>query len=195
MCFPRKSECMKITPTKLQGVLLLEPRRFGDARGWFCETWSQRDLSAAGLQLNFVQDNHSYSRAAGTLRGLHYQAPPHAQDKLVRCTRGAVLDVVVDVRRGSASYGQWLAERLSAENGHQILVPKGFLHGFVTLEADTELQYKCTGLYAPEADGAVRWDSLGIDWGLSQAPILSPKDAAAPAFGDWVSPFAPGDLA
>ncbi|MEZ5686298.1 MAG: dTDP-4-dehydrorhamnose 3,5-epimerase [Paracoccaceae bacterium] len=182
---------MKITPTKLQGVLLIDPRRFGDERGWFCESWSRRDLAAAGLDLDFVQDNHSFSRDAGTLRGLHFQAPPHAQDKLVRCTRGAVLDVAVDARRGAASYGQWVAERLSAENGRQLLVPKGFLHGFVTLEANTEVQYKCTAPYAPEADGAVRWDTLGIDWGLS-APILSQKDAKAPAFADWVSPFSAG---
>ncbi|MEZ5686584.1 MAG: dTDP-4-dehydrorhamnose 3,5-epimerase [Paracoccaceae bacterium] len=180
---------MEIRPTTLQGVMLLRPRRHEDARGWFCESWSAGEMAAAGLDLNFVQDNHSLSRAAGTLRGLHYQAPPHAQDKLVRCTRGAILDVAVDARRGSPDYGRWLAERLSAENGWQMLIPKGFLHGFLTLEADTEVQYKCTAPYAPEADGAVRWDCLGIDWGQGGAPILSPRDAAAPRFEDWRSPF------
>lgn len=181
---------MKIEPTDLPDVLILTPQRFGDARGWFSETWNAARMASAGLDLAFVQDNHSFSAQVGTLRGLHYQAPPRAQDKLVRCSRGAIRDVAVDVRRGSPSYGRWIAVDLTPENGRQLLVPKGFLHGFVTLLPDTEVQYKCTDVYAPDCDGAVRWDSLGIDWGLTADPVLSAKDAAAPAFADWTSPFA-----
>jgi dTDP-4-dehydrorhamnose 3,5-epimerase len=137
-----------------------------------------------------VQDNHSFSAEVGTLRGLHYQRPPRAQDKLVRCTRGAIFDVAVDFRAGSATYGKWVGVDLTAENGRQLLVPKGFLHGFVTRVADTEVQYKCTDVYAPDCDGAVRWDDpdIGIDWGVS-APVLSVKDAAAPLLRDVTSPF------
>ena len=184
---------MDIQTTTLEGVLLLTPRRFGDDRGWFSETWNRETLAAAGIDMAFVQDNHSMSAAVGTLRGLHYQAPPRAQDKLVRCTRGAIFDVAVDVRVGSPTYGHWVGYELTAQNGAQLLVPKGFLHGFVTRAPDTEVQYKCTDTYAPETDGAVRWDSCGIDWGLTGAPVLSAKDAAAPAFADWTSPFAAGD--
>jgi dTDP-4-dehydrorhamnose 3,5-epimerase len=183
---------MQIEPTDLPGVVVLTPRRHGDARGWFAETFSARAMAAAGLPVDFVQDNHSFSAAAGTLRGLHFQRPPHAQAKLVRCTRGAIRDVAVDIRRGSPTLGAWVAVELSAQNGRQLLVPEGFLHGFVTLTPDTEVQYKCTAFYAPEAEGAVRWDDpdLGIDWGLAgQAPQLSAKDAAAPAWRDLDSPF------
>lgn len=180
---------MHIDHTALPGVLILTPRRFGDARGWFTETWNAARMAEAGLDLPFVQDNHSFSAEKGTLRGLHYQSPPRAQDKLVRCTRGAIRDVAVDARLGSPSYGQWVAVDLTAENGRQLLVPKGFLHGFVTLTPDCEVQYKCTDTYAPEHDGGVRWDSVGIDWGLSAPPILSAKDTTAPAFADWQSPF------
>ena len=183
---------MEVTETALAGVLVLTPRRFGDDRGYFSETWSRRRLAEAGLDIDFVQDNHSYSEVAGTLRGLHYQAPPHAQAKLVRCAAGAVWDVAVDVRRGSPTFGRWVGVELSAENGRQLLVPVGFLHGFSTLTPDAEVLYKCSDFYAPEADGAVRWDSpaLGIDWKLGdRAPQLSAKDAAAPDFSDWDSPF------
>jgi dTDP-4-dehydrorhamnose 3,5-epimerase len=180
---------MIIEQTSLAGVIALTPRRFTDDRGWFCETWNRRDLAGAGITCDFVQDNHSCSAAPGTLSGLHYQRPPQAQAKLVRCTRGVVFDVAVDVRVGSDSYGQWLGVELSAENGRQLFIPAGFLHGFVTREPDTEVQYKCSAYYAPDCDGAVRWDSCGIDWGLAQAPVLSAKDAAAPAFDGWQSPF------
>ena len=180
---------MQIEPTRLSDVLILTPQRFGDARGWFTETWNASKMAAAGLGLAFLQDNHSFSATAGTLRGLHYQSPPRAQDKLVRCTRGAIRDVAVDGRRGSPTYGQWVAVDLTAENGRQLLVPKGFLHGFVTLTPDTEVQYKCTDLYAPECDGSVHWDSVGIDWGLETDPVMSGKDQAAIAFADWQSPF------
>lgn len=146
-----------------------------------------------GLQIDFVQDNHSLSRDVATIRGLHFQAPPHAQGKLVRCGRGTLFDVAVDVRKGSPTYGQWLGEELSFDNGKQLWIPAGFLHGFVTREPDTEIIYKCTDHYAPECDGAVRWDSCGIDWGIdwdtAGAPVLSEKDAAAPALAEFVSPF------
>lgn len=180
---------MDINPTAIPDVLVIAPQRFVDARGWFSETWNAARFKAAGVELNFVQDNHSTSADVATLRGMHYQAPPRSQDKLVRCTRGAILDVVFDARNGSPSYGEWVAQELTAENGKQLLVPKGFLHGFVTLVADSEVQYKVTDFYDAECDGSVRWDSLGIDWGLSTSPILSTKDALAPIFEDWVSPF------
>ncbi len=177
-----------IAYTSLPDVVEVLPRRFEDARGWFSETWSRQALAKNGIDLDFVQDNHSFSADAGTLRGLHYQSPPFAQDKLVRCTRGAIFDVAVDVRKGSPNFGQWVGVELTAENGKQLFVPRGFLHGFITREPNTEVQYKVTEIYAPEHDGAVRWDSLGIDWG-KDAPQLSNKDAVAPAFEDWDSPF------
>ncbi len=181
---------MQIDQTTLTDVLILTPRRFGDARGWFAETWNAARMAEAGLDLPWVQDNHSFSAAKGTLRGLHFQSPPRAQDKLVRCSRGAILDVAVDIRTGSPNYAQWVGVELSAENGRQLLVPKGFLHGFVTLTDDAEVQYKCTDLYSPENDGAVRWDdpAIGIDWGTT-APILSDKDAKAPLLTTIGSPF------
>jgi len=181
---------MQIEPTQLPEVFLLTPSRFGDARGWFSETWNAARMAEAGLDLPWVQDNHSFSAAKGTLRGLHYQSPPKAQDKLVRCTRGAILDVAVDFRAGSPRFAKWVAVELSARNGSQLLVPKGFLHGFVTLTEDTEVQYKCTDFYSPEHDGAVRWDDprIGIDWDAA-APILSDKDARAPLLADVQSPF------
>ena len=180
---------MQIENTALPEVMLITPRRFGDARGWFCETWNKAALADAGLALpDFVQDNHSYSGPRHTLRGLHFQRPPHAQAKLVRCSRGVILDVAVDARRSSRRYGQWASAELSAENGAQLYVPAGFLHGFLTLTPDCEVQYKCSDRYAPECDGAVRWDSLGIDWG-TDAPLLSEKDAGAVAFADFDSPF------
>lgn len=179
--------------TILDGVVVITPRRFGDDRGWFSETWNAKAMAEAGIDCTFVQDNHSFSAAKGTLRGLHYQRAPHAQDKLVRATRGVILDVAVDVRLGSPTFGQHVAVELSAENGKQLFIPKGFLHGFVTLTADCEVQYKCTDFYAPDCDGSVAWDSLGIDWGVS-APVLSAKDLAAPAFADWQSPFKMGEM-
>lgn len=187
---------MNIEKTDLDGVLVLTPRRFGDERGWFTESWNAPRMAEAGLDLAFVQDNHSFSARRGTLRGLHYQSPPRAQDKLVRCTRGSILDVAVDFRRGSPSFGKWIGVELTEANGKQLLVPKGFLHGFVTLTENAEVQYKCTDVYAPDCDGAVRWDdpTLGIDWGLCGAlppegPQLSAKDAVAPLLADVISPF------
>ncbi len=180
---------MHIEETHLPGVLILTPKRFGDTRGFFSESWNRRTLADRGIELDFVQDNHSISDTPGTLRGLHFQSPPHAQDKLVRCGRGRLFDAVVDIRKGSPTYGQWTGVELSAENGRQILVPRGFLHGFVTREPGTEICYKCTDYYAPDCDGAVRWDSCGIDWGQGGDPILSDKDAAAPALTEFESPF------
>ena len=188
---------MKVTETKLPGVLLLEPRRFGDERGFFAESWNRKTFLDLGLDIDFVQDNHSVSAAVGTVRGLHFQAPPHAQDKLVRCGRGRFVDVAVDARKGSPTYGQWVACELSFENGLQLLVPKGFLHGFVTRAPDTEIIYKCSDYYAPACDGAVRYDDpdLGIDWGLDGAPVLSEKDANAQSFAAFDSPFTYGETA
>jgi dTDP-4-dehydrorhamnose 3,5-epimerase len=180
---------MKIEPTDLPGVLILTPARHGDARGFFSESWNRARLAEAGIEIEFVQDNHSLSQARGTLRGLHYQAPPQPQAKLVRCGRGALYDVAVDIRRGSPSYGRWVGVELSFDNGRQLLIPEGFLHGFVTLEDDTEVVYKCSDYYAPACDGAVRWDTCGIDWPLDGAPVLSARDAAAPALADFETPF------
>ena len=180
---------MQIDKTELPDVLVLTPRRFGDARGFFSESWNRRTLAEAGFEAEFVQDNHSLSAKAGTLRGLHFQAPPHAQGKLVRCGRGRLFDVAVDIRTGSPTYGRWVGVELSFENGRQLWVPEGFLHGFLTLQDDTEIVYKCTDHYSPEADGAVRWDSCGIDWPFDGTPILSDKDAAAPPLSEFRSPF------
>ncbi len=180
---------MIVRETDLAGVVILEPARHGDDRGFFSESWNRKRMEAAGLDYDFVQDNHSLSAAAGTLRGLHYQAPPHAQAKLVRCARGAMFDVAVDIRKGSPTYGQWTGVELSFENGLQLLVPEGFLHGFVTREPDTEVIYKVTDYYAPDCDGAVLWDSCGIDWAIEGTPALSAKDAAAIPFDAFDSPF------
>ena len=182
---------LDIQPTALPGVLILTPRRLGDARGFFSESWNAKRMAEHGLHFDFVQDNHSLSAQVGTVRGLHFQSPPHAQDKLVRCGRGRLFDVAVDIRKGSPTYGQWVGEELSFENGRQLLVPAGFLHGFVTREPDTEICYKCTDYYAPECDGAVRWDDpdIGIDWRLTGEAVLSDKDAAAPLLADFDSPF------
>ena len=182
---------MLVEETALDGVLILTPKRFGDARGFFSESWNRKTLADKGINLDFVQDNHSLSAAVNTVRGLHLQAPPHAQDKLVRCGQGRLFDVAVDIRKGSPTYGAWVGVELSAENGKQLLVPKGFLHGFATREPDTEVLYKCTDYYAPDCDGAVRFDDpgIGIDWGLSGEAVLSGKDAVAPLLADFDSPF------
>lgn len=180
---------LEISDTAIPEVKLLKPRRFMDSRGFFVETWNSRRMAQNGMDLTFVQDNLSLSKETGTVRGLHYQAPPHAQGKLVGCQSGAILDVAVDVRRGSPTYGKWVAADLSFENGCLLWIPVGFLHGFVTRAPDTVVVYKCTGFYEPKADGNVRWDSCGIDWQLNADPVLSDKDMIAPALADWVSPF------
>jgi len=189
---------MQIEKTALEGVLVLTPRRFGDHRGFFAESWNRRTLAQHGIEYEFVQDNHSLSREVNTVRGLHFQAPPHAQAKLVRCGRGALFDVAVDIRRNSPGYGRWIGVELTAENGRQLLIPEGFLHGFVTRSPDTEIIYKCTDYYAPDCDGAVRFDDpeIGIDWGIDpDTAILSEKDAAAPQLRDFETPFIYGKTA
>ena len=172
-------------------VQIIEPRRHGDARGWFVETYNRDTIAALGITCTFVQDNHSLSRPAFTLRGLHFQAPPRAQDKLVRCVRGRIFDVAVDVRRGSPTWGRWVGAELSADNGHQLFIPVGFAHGFLTLEPDCEVVYKCSDTYAPDADGGIAWDSVGIAWPLppGNVPELSAKDRRQPALDDFDSPF------
>ncbi len=177
--------------TTLPGVLLITPRRFGDHRGFFAETYSRRQYREIGIDLDFVQDNHSLSAETGTVRGLHFQAPPHAQAKLVRCGRGAIFDVAVDIRQGSPTYGQWVGYELSAENGAQLFIPAGFAHGFVTLRPESEIVYKCSDYYAPKTEGALLWNdpALGIDWPLTGEATLSEKDASAPRLAALESPF------
>lgn len=172
---------MQVIKTELEGVLILEPKVFGDARGWFMESWSARKFEAAGLNYNFVQDNQSYSAQRGTLRGLHYQTAPFAQSKLVRCTRGKLLDLAVDIREGSETFAKWVAVELTADNKRQLMIPRGFAHGFITLTDDVEIQYKADNFYAPECDGNIRWDDaeIGIDWPFAPT-ILADKDAKAP---------------
>ena len=178
-----------IEETKLDGVVEITPRRFSDNRGHFSETYNVDTLAKFGVTTQFVQDNQSYSRDLGTVRGLHFQAPPSAQAKLVRCGQGRLFDVAVDIRKGSPTYGQWTGVELTFENGKQLLVPDGFLHGFITREPDTEVIYKVTDYYAPECDGAVHWDSCGIDWEFAGTPALSAKDEAAMRLEDFDSPF------
>ncbi|WP_339536283.1 dTDP-4-dehydrorhamnose 3,5-epimerase, partial [Pseudomonas hunanensis] len=163
----------------------------GDARGWFTEVYSVPAFAALGIDCTFVQDNHSLSASAFTLRGLHFQMPPRGQDKLVRCIRGRIFDVAVDVRKGSPTYGQWVGAELSAENGHQLFIPIGFAHGFMTLEPNCEVTYKCSDTYAPDQDGGVRWESIGIDWSIPKCviPNLSAKDQIQPILVDFDSPF------
>lgn len=182
---------MIVTKTTLPGVIHFLPRRFGDHRGFFAETYSRQTYASHGVEVEFVQDNHSLSAEVGTVRGLHFQAPPHAQGKLVRCGRGAIFDVAVDIRKGSPAYGNWVGFELSAENGAQLYVPAGFAQGFMTLLPESEIVYKCTDYYAPEAEGAVRWDdpAIGIEWPLEVTPVLSAKDAVAPLLADIESPF------
>jgi dTDP-4-dehydrorhamnose 3,5-epimerase len=158
--------------------LRIEPRKFSDHRGFFSETFRESSLAEAGFRKPFVQDNHSLSPTVGTLRGLHFQTPPHAQAKLIRVLHGRILDVVVDIRCDSPTFGQHLKIELSAENGHQLLVPEGFAHGCLTLEPNTEVIYKVTDYYAPECDSGILWNDpdLAIDWGLPCEPVLSEKD-------------------
>ncbi|QDG74937.1 dTDP-4-dehydrorhamnose 3,5-epimerase [Labrenzia sp. PHM005] len=175
-------------------VILVHPRRFGDDRGWFTECYNKQKFEPLGIDCEFVQDNHSLSVPAGTLRGLHFQTPPFAQDKLVRCIRGKIFDVAVDIRKGSPTYGEWVGVELSAENGDQLLVPAGYAHGFVTLEDNTEVTYKVSNYYAPDNDAGLMWNDkdIGIDWPLAGGaePVLSGKDTKHPALAEFDSPFA-----
>lgn len=181
---------MKFTKTDLEGVLIVEPAVFGDHRGFFMESWSRREFEKEGLYYDFVQDNHSSSAVKGTLRGIHFQRGDKAQAKLVRCVKGAVLDVAVDLRPASPTYKKWVAVELSAENKKQLLIPRGFGHGFVTLTDDVEFLYKADNYYAPEADGGIHWNDpeIGVDWGVEH-PILSQKDENAPLLKDAVTGF------
>ncbi len=174
-------------------VKLIRPKRHGDERGWFTETYNRDTFAGLGIECTFVQDNHSLSVPAFTLRGLHFQSPPAGQDKLVRCLRGRIFDVAVDIRRGSPTYGKWVATELTAQNGNQLFIPIGFAHGFLTLEPDCEVAYKCSHLYAPAQDGGLRWDdpTIGIEWPLppGMEPELSAKDKVQPSLADFSSPF------
>lgn len=176
---------MNVIETKLPGVVIVEPQVFGDHRGWFMESWSKKTMEAHGLNCDFVQDNQSYTARKGTLRGIHFQQYPMAQTKLVRVTRGAVMDVAVDLRKDSPTYRQWVAVELSAENRKQLLIPQGFGHAFLTLTDDVEFVYKCDNFYSKEHDRNIRFDDpeLGVEWGIAE-PILSEKDAAAPFLKD-----------
>lgn len=176
---------MKVVETSLLDVYILEPQVFGDTRGWFMESWSVRKLEEAGLYYNFVQDNHSFSAQKGTLRGLHLQKGEAAQAKLVRCGRGSVLDVAVDLRKGSPTYKKWAAVELSAENKKQLLIPRGFAHAFLTLTNDVEFLYKADNCYCLEAERNIIWndEEINVAWGVEN-PILSEKDAKAPKLHD-----------
>lgn len=174
-------------------LIHIKPERHIDDRGYFEEFYSRRRYAELGIADEFVQENHSLSRNVGTVRGLHFQFPPYAQGKLVRCGRGSIFDVAVDIRLGSPTFGQWKGFELTSENSHQLYVPVGFAHGFVTLEPDSEVIYKCTEYYAPQAEGALHWNSCGIQWPLSVNPSLSDKDANAPGLSEFYSPFIFGE--
>jgi dTDP-4-dehydrorhamnose 3,5-epimerase len=183
---------MDVRPTKLPGVLVLKPRRFVDMRGYFVEAYTERAFRDAGITATFVQDNQSFSLRRGTIRGLHFQTPPAAQAKLVRVIRGSAYDVAVDLRLGSPTHGQWVAERISAEGGEQMYVPQGFAHGFCTLEADTEVVYKVDAYYLPAHDCGIIWNdpTLNIPWPVApEAAILSDKDRKLGTFAAFASPF------
>lgn len=187
---------MEFRQTEIAGVVEIVPRRFGDDRGWFSEVYRESAFVDAGIDVDWVQDNQSMSVQAGTVRGLHLQVPPLAQAKLVRVLFGAIFDVAVDVRRGAPTYGRWVARVLSADAGHQLLVPTGFAHGFMTLEANTQVHYKVSAPYSKEHERAIRWDdpAIGIDWpDTGRAPTLSGKDNDAPPMADFASPFRYGE--
>lgn len=186
---------MKITKTKLNGVMLIEPKIFGDHRGWFTETYNEENFKKAGIDTVFIQDNHSFSATKGTLRGLHYQKDPKAQTKLVRCTKGSIFDVAIDIRKESPTYGEWYGVELSEENKKQLLVPKGFAHGFMTLTDDVEVQYKVDELYSPENDRGIIWNDpeIGIEWPMDIKPVLSAKDENAPLLKDAENNFVSGE--
>ena len=181
---------MKAIETGIEGLVVIEPDCHGDHRGWFMETYSKPKFEALGITCEFVQDNQSYSAQKGTLRGLHFQKNPMAQSKLLRCTRGKILDVAVDIRKDSPTYKKWYAVELSAENKKQFFMPRGMAHGFVTLTDDVEVQYKVDAVYAPDCDRSIRFDDpeIGVDWGVTE-PILSEKDLNAPLLKDSDADF------
>ena len=181
---------MNFIKTEIEGLIIVEPKVFGDHRGFFMESWSERAFAEAGLHYTFVQDNHSSSTVKGTLRGIHFQRGDKAQAKLVRCVRGRVLDVAVDLRPGSPTYKKWVAVELSEENKRMVMIPRGFGHGFVTLTDNVEFLYKADNPYAPESEGGIRWNDpeLNIDWGV-ETPVLSDKDKANPFLKDAVTNY------
>jgi dTDP-4-dehydrorhamnose 3,5-epimerase len=184
---------LEVKPLELEGVTLFRPKKFVDVRGYFIETFNARTYAEAGVNSAFIQDNQSLSRKAGTIRGLHFQCPPAAQAKLVRVLRGSVFDVVVDLRYASRSYGRWCSATLTGEGGEQLFVPRGFAHGFCTLEPDSEVAYKVDSFYAPSYDAGLRWDDpdLAIPWPVRPADaVVSERDACLPFFKPFVSPFA-----
>lgn len=176
---------MKVIETEIKDLYMIEPQVFGDSRGWFMESWSQKKMEEAGLFYNFVQDSHSFSEKKGTLRGLHFQKGSSSQAKLVRCVRGAVLDVAVDLRKNSKTYKKWVGCILSEENKKQFLIPRGFAHGFLTLTDNVEFVYKADNYYDPQADRNIIWndEEINIDWGIEN-PILSEKDKKAPKLSE-----------
>lgn len=174
-------------------LILVTPDRFQDHRGFFSELYNRQRFQEYHIFEDFVQDNHSLSHLAGTLRGLHFQYPPFAQAKLVRCGKGSIFDVVVDLRVGSPNYGKWSGFELSASNGVQLFIPVGFAHGFLTLEPDSEIVYKCSNYYSPEHEGSILWSSCEIEWPYFGEPIISEKDRCATRFDDFISPFLFGD--
>lgn len=186
---------MQITETFIQGLKVVEPKVFGDHRGWFMETYNEEIFQKAGIDIRFVQDNQSFSATKGTLRGLHYQLNPKAQTKLVRCTKGAIFDVAIDIRKGSPTFGKWFGIELSAENKKQLLIPQGFAHGFMTITDDVEVQYKVDNLYAPDCDRGISWNDpeIGIEWPLEITPVLSEKDEKAPLLKDADNNFTFGE--
>lgn len=186
---------MKVTKTKFEEVIVIEPKVYGDHRGWFTETYSKSILADHGINLEFVQDNQSFSAAKGTLRGLHYQLNPKAQSKLVRCTRGSIFDVAVDIRKGSRTYGEWYGIELNDENKKQLLVPKGFAHAFITLTDDVEVQYKVDEIYSPEHERGILWNDseIGIEWPIEVKPVLSAKDEVAPLLKNAENNFTIGE--
>jgi dTDP-4-dehydrorhamnose 3,5-epimerase len=176
---------MNMIETELKGVYIIEPEAFGDNRGWFMETYSKLKFEKLGINIEFVQDNHSYSSQKGILRGLHFQNSPKAQTKLICCTRGSILDVAVDIRKGSPNYLKWVSVELSADNHRQLFIPKGFAHGFLTLTDDVEIQYKVDEFYAPEQDRGIRFNDpdIGVNWGI-ETPVMSQKDMSSPLLKD-----------
>ncbi|TFB14182.1 dTDP-4-dehydrorhamnose 3,5-epimerase [Filobacillus milosensis] len=186
---------MNIKETDLEGVYLIEPKVFGDHRGWFTESYNKVNLIKEGIEIDFIQDNHSFSANKGTLRGLHFQLNPKAQTKLVRCTKGAIFDVAVDIRKNSSNYGKWFGIELNEDNKKQLLIPKGFAHAFLTLTENVEVQYKVDEVYSPEHDRGILWNdsNIGIKWPINFNPILSEKDQNAPKLEDAENNFSVGD--
>ena len=183
---------MEITPLALEGVFLIKPHRFSDARGYFAEIYNQRRFADAGIKAKFVQDNQSYSSKVGTVRGLHFQYPPFAQAKLVRALRGRIFDVAVDLRRASPTLGHWIGQILTADGGEQLFIPRGFAHGFCSLDDDVEVAYKVDAFYSSECDSGLIWNdpAINIDWPIdADSAILSNKDTNLGFFKDFNSPF------